>query len=259
MAFDRTHMIEKASMRLSLHGYSAVDLSVLHEVARWENQTLREKLKPRIDSGHLPVTNPEWMRTYCYAGPPRIAKERGLSERAVRRSLAILKIDGLIEVVDHGYRQYRRLNVAAFAALDRGEDSTALYSVYKRAKSTNPLGPLYWSRYMVDADVPESLPLLDHIIEKVNSAPYKRYFASTWERAQYSLAIRKIENADGLNVDEGIDKASDADRLDSALPHLLITKPDVAERDRVVEGFAYRSQSSGRMAADDEDDYDDAA
>jgi hypothetical protein len=263
MAFDRTALLEKVSLRLALHGYSSVDIAVLAEIAKRENQDLRIKLQPEIDSGRLLPESRTWLETYCYAGPSRIAMERGLSESAVRRSLATLKTEGLIEVVDRVYRQYRRLNVPAFQALGWAGSAGVLYLAHRKKKLTaSPLGPLNWEKYLNEGVVTNSV--LDDILGKINGSPYKRYFGSTWERTNYLLTIRALKNGDLLQIEAGIDKPGDADRLDSAMPYLLTTHPAVAALTRVEEGFVYRSRSNERLEADDvadadEEEIDDAA
>ncbi len=234
MAFDRTALVESVSGRLHLHGYHPSDLAMLLGIAQFENKKLRDNLL-KINA---PETDPSWQATYCRAGAPRLAFERGFSPSQARASLARIQHDGLIEVIPRGdsVPPLRRINVQALEILRRAGLSRFLWEIAKKDNSFD-LGPLdwitpddndsnrYWKDYLCEKDLnEEDHRLRPEAISLLYQRPEKIYFSSTFARDRCYLAT-KIQYPKEFTFDRRSEKPGRR-KAAPMTPYLIVSHPD---------------------------------
>jgi hypothetical protein len=234
MAFDRTALVEAVAGRLHLHGYHPSDLAMLYGIAQFENRKLRETLLDK----KVPETSTAWHPTYCRAGAPRLAFERGFSPSQARASLARIQHDGLIEVIQRGdtVPPLRRINVQALEILRRAGLSRFLWEVAKKDNSFD-LGPLDWTTpddndsnrrwkdYLREEDLNEGdLRLQPEAISLLFQRPEKIYFSSTFARDRCYLAT-KIQYPNEFTLNRASDKPG-RKKATPQTPYLIVSHPD---------------------------------
>lgn len=233
MAFDRTALVEAVAGRLHLHGYHPSDVGMLFAVARFENQKVRQIL----GSKDVPADSPAWHQTYCRAGAPRLAFERGISVSQARASLARIEHDGLIDVIHRGRSAppLRRIKVEAMNILERAGSSRLLFEHVKKDKSFN-LGSLdwlgfeeavpqrRWTNYLREDDVQPTDCLTAEEIALVLERPEKLYFGSTLLRDRCLWACKNLYK-EPFTFERGSDKPS-RNKHARRTPYLIVRHPD---------------------------------
>jgi len=114
VAINHTILVTNVAPILHRRGYSIYDLAALYAVANRENQQLAKKLEEK----KVLQDNDAWLMTWCRAGVPRLAFDRGISVREMNRAIKKLVLVDLIEVRRRGsLASLRRVNTEALKLL----------------------------------------------------------------------------------------------------------------------------------------------